>query len=197
MLAQQRQQEQVRLQQHEPRQLEAGPSGAVVQFPGQQQPQEYAQPRVPISSALVQAAAPGVAGAYVTPHRLQPGPPPPPTFRPLPPELLARLQGKRYPNAAAVAPAAKAASAGPPPLDLEYSSCPDGSLAAAGVCDSESGRAGQRRGEGLVSDAGGSATRVNVKVEGDGLPEDAEEKIVVPRVARGARNMIDKRVQEP
>ncbi|EFJ40294.1 hypothetical protein VOLCADRAFT_108232 [Volvox carteri f. nagariensis] len=156
MLAQQRQQEQellLRLQQQQP-ELAAGPSGAasLQQQPSQRLLHQRSDHACPAPSGqLVLAATSGNSGGSRGPYPpanrtpLHPGPPPPPAFRPLPPELRARLHGVRQPGAVAMAPAARAAAAGPPPLGEEEELAGQTSHAGAGSVQGGQGLGGSGR----------------------------------------------------
>ncbi|GLI59293.1 hypothetical protein VaNZ11_001146 [Volvox africanus] len=147
---------------------------------------------------------PTAAGAILPLHRLQTGMLQPPAFQPLPPELRARLQCMKQPGAATMAPSFKAAAAGPPPSALQATaqlpcanSDPDsGEAAAAGPGSSGSGSGGTAENENTSRAQGQSQQQGQDEAPiGDGAAEltngilqDSEVKIMVPRVARSLRN---------
>ncbi|GIL46451.1 hypothetical protein Vafri_3444 [Volvox africanus] len=225
MLAQQRQQEYLLQQEVQLGALEAGPGydarsralsvaqGAAdhaarqLPLPLIQRQQQHVDNKQASSGPLVLAGmCPTAAGTVPPLHRLQPGMPPPPAFQPLPPELRARLQGKRQPGAATMAPAFKAAAAGPPPSAPQAAaqlpcanSDPDlGEAAAAGPGSSGNGSGetaenentsrakcqGQQQGQDEAPIGDDAAALTNETLQ------DSEVKIMVPRVARSLRNAV-------
>ncbi|GIL71294.1 hypothetical protein Vretimale_2853 [Volvox reticuliferus] len=228
MLAQQRQQEHLLQQQIQLGALEAGPScgtrlrglsvaQAAVDHAGsngsscavQRQsplPLPHPNPQHASSGPLVLAgigATPAAAGAVLPLHGLELGMPPPPAFRPLPPELRARLQGMRQTGAAAMAPAFRAAAAGPPPAPQAGAQLPCanndtglGAAAAFGIGSSGNGWEGAIENETSARAQGQSQLQGQDEGPiGNGIAalvsgkfEDSDAKIVVPRVARSARN---------
>ncbi|GLC37276.1 hypothetical protein PLESTB_001141100 [Pleodorina starrii] len=157
-------------------------------------------PQASTSGPLVPAAAATGALPPAPPHWLQAGPPPPPppAFRALPPELRARFQGMRHPGAAALAPAVRAAAAGPPPVGLQEAQAAPGvsgssgatTAAASGSAASGSGAGAAVQGPGEASGRGHGdmdAAAAGMVAAGEGDSEGAEVRLAVPRVARGVR----------